>query len=362
MNRVEEKLAASHGRREALLIGSATMGLMLGLQALGIRNQWVAVPNNVCFSVIQAILYSGNSPLYLDIDEDDQGLSPEELDKADGYAAVVAVHAYGQMCKISAISAICNRKGVPLIEDVAVAQGARGKLLPAGAFGYLSVLSFGSGKIIDIEHGGAVMADDPSLLQEISTLSSGFSYPDKHMEAGMDKISRMHTRMYNEEYISTGQVRSDRFVRTLQASKEYYLIAFDRAHLSRLAMELNRLEQNLEERRERAVRFYEAFSNRDGIVPLLHKEGDVYWRFNLLIEHGRNQILRELLADGLPISSWHPSADVFFRQRQSEDLATPVSDRISGQILNLWVNSAVDSAYERTVTDKILMKLDTILA
>ena len=69
---------------------------------------------------------------------------------------MIAVHGYGSTCDIQSIINICRDKHIPLIEDLAVAQGATVDLRPVGSFGDLSVVSFGSGKIIDVGHGGAV--------------------------------------------------------------------------------------------------------------------------------------------------------------------------------------------------------------
>lgn len=353
MNATEERLARMHGRSVAKLVGSGTMGLMLGLQALGVRKKAVAVPNNVCFSVIQAILYSGNIPLFLDIDEDDFGLSPEVLVRANGFDAVIAVHAYGRMCKIETIAAICKRIGVPLIEDLAVAQGAGNETAPAGAYGDLSVLSFGAGKIIDIGHGGAVFSDDPELIKEIVALSGEFSIPDSLTIGEMNAVSQLHTHIYNEEYLDGGQVQHEQFVQVLMRSKKHYTHGFDGRGLPLLEKQLNGLEKNLACRHRWADHFYDLFSVVEGVVPLLHRLGDVYWRFNLLIEKHRDRILKKMLRDQLPVSSWHPPTDIFFHARKSEDSETPVCDKIGEQILNLWVNDAVDDEYPETVTRKI---------
>ena len=357
MNTTERKLSEMHSRSGCVLVGSGTMGLMLSLQALGIRSSLIAVPNNSCFNVIQAIYYSQNMPLFLDIDKDDFGLSPLALRKAKGYAAVIAIHAYGRICQIEAISAICKDVGVPLIEDLAAAQGANNKGIPTGSYGDLSVMSFGAGKIIDIGHGGATLSNDPILLNVIKRLTCDLPSLESGKEGRMDAVSKLHTWMYNNQYLESVKVQYKKFVFAIEQSKSDFMFRFDQLKRAKLERQLEQLEYNITSRQKKAERFFDELSFNSEIIPLIHQQGDVYWRFNILFKHSRDRILKRLLAYGLPISSWHPSVDIFFRNRSLMNQETPISDRIGKQILNLWVNDTVDQNYEATVISIIKHEL-----
>ena len=358
MNSTEIKLSEMHSRSGCMLLGSGTIGLMLSLKALEIKSSLIAVPNNSCFSVIQAIYYSQNIPLFIDIDKHDFGLSPLALLKAKEYAAVIAVHAYGRICQIETISAICKNVGVPLIEDLAVAQGATNKGIPAGSYGDLSIISFGAGKIIDIGHGGAILSNDPMLIKAIKRLSCDLPSFKKRNEDRMQAVSKLHTWMYNNQYLASVKVQYEKFIFAIEQAKLDFMYKFDQLQRANLEIQLEKLGNNIKSRQKKSDRFFKKLSFRDDVEPLIHPQGDVYWRFNILLKHSRNRILKRLLDEKLPISSWHPSVDIFYSNRDLINQETPICDRVSEQILNLWVNDTVDQNYETSVVDIIKQELD----
>ena len=67
--------------------------------------------------------------------------------------------------------------------------------------------------------------------------------------------------------------------------------------------------------------------------------GSVPWRFNLFIEN-RNELLKKLLAKRIKVSSWFPSVDTFFENRNSSKIKTPHSDLVADKIINFWINEA----------------------
>ena len=148
---LENNLCRLHQRRYGVSVASGTIGLALGLTLLGLSQKRVAVPSGVCLNVPLAVDIADAVPVYCDIDPGTLGLSAKTLQAvASPIHGVIAVHAYGMPCAINEIDSYCRSQGVPLIEDVAVAQGAVAGNRPAGSFGVLSVLSFGRGKIIDV--------------------------------------------------------------------------------------------------------------------------------------------------------------------------------------------------------------------
>ena len=96
-------------------------------------------------------------------------------------------------------------------------------------------------------------------------------------------------------------------------------------------------------------------SNKSDRIRIIEvTEGGIYWRLNILVKYGRNQILNQLLQESVLISSWFPSIDFFFEgDRGTSRQHTPVSDKIGDQILNLWVSSQADDRYISSLLNKL---------
>ena len=355
---IEQQLAPLCGKTHCLLTANATTGICLALRAAGIQDRMVGIPDGVCMNVPLAVIFSGNTPVYLDIDPATLGLSPAILSGVrTPLAAVVAVHAYGYPCDIRGIVRWCREHSVFLIEDVASAQGARVGSSPAGMFGDVSVFSFGAGKIIDAGGGGAVLTDDPVLLNEISRLERELPDGGSLAKLNLDEFSRYHTRLYNEHYgIDLNEHAAECRTRAL-ALRDSFIIRRARADaFAECVMAgLKSFDENLLRRAANAAALTDRFSaGANGIVPFAAPSGSAVWRFNLIVEHERNRLLRHLLDKGFKVSSWFPSVDLFLEKREPEASHTPVSDRVSDTILNLWVNHEANPGYFQEISREIL--------
>ena len=108
------------------------------------------------------------------------------------------------------------------------------------------------------------------------------------------------------------------------------------------------LRRNKAETLERLLASYEP-----NIRLFYPPAGSVHWRFNLFINN-RDNLLKLLLAKNFKVSSWFPSADLFFEDRTLSGINTAVSDSVGDQILNLWVNEEVDIDYIKAISSEII--------
>jgi dTDP-4-amino-4,6-dideoxygalactose transaminase len=86
--------------------------------------------------------------------------------------AVLIVHYAGYACDMDAITAICKRHGLPLIEDCAHAPGGEYQGRKLGTFGEVSAWSFFTNKNLSVGEGGMVVTRDPALFQKCKNLRS----------------------------------------------------------------------------------------------------------------------------------------------------------------------------------------------
>ena len=119
------------------------------------------------------IRYQRATPVFVDCDDTwtmDPGLLEEALKAGDAERrrakAVIAVDLYGQCADYDAICGLCDRYGVPLVEDAAEALGATYKGRMAGGFGRLGVFSFNGNKIITTSGGGMLVSHDKALADD----------------------------------------------------------------------------------------------------------------------------------------------------------------------------------------------------
>lgn len=171
----EREFAQYCGGEYCISLGNGTDALELGLRALGVGvGDVVYMVANAGFYGSTAAHLVGAEPRYIDIDPATLTMSPEALEAALEVScpkAVIVTHLYGQLADIEAIMDIANRVGVPVIEDVAQAHGARRGGQQAGTFGALGTFSFYPTKNLGaLGDGGAVVTDDEAIAARIGQL------------------------------------------------------------------------------------------------------------------------------------------------------------------------------------------------
>lgn len=343
-----------HEQDHVFLAGNATTAIYLTLKALDLRRKRVGLPENVCPSIPMAVSYSGNVPDFIDIDAETLALSLDDLRRRIHYLdALIAVYPYGWTIDIDTVRRLCADHDVFLIEDCAVAQGARIGNVPAGSVGDACIVSFGTGKIIDAGHGGAVLTNDRRLFDEIRKQGDRLPEHTPDNDRCLHHLSRFYNELYNRHFMHHKPALS-RFRECALSVKDRCLYKFDVRFEAQIAVQLGCLRENVA-RRKRLAR---AFESRFSALQLPQVElcsppaGSVYWRFNLMVSDIRDDLLFHLLAQGYRISSWYPSVRLFWESAGGAAKAT-VCDKVADSILNLWVNQDVDDAYVDEVSLQI---------
>ncbi len=169
------------GRTHALLTGRGATGIEAAQHAKGLVGARVGIPANTCYIVLWAILRSGNQPVLLDVHPNTGMLTVESLNQP--LDALIPCHLYGLPAPMRAISEWASANGVFLIEDAALAIGATVDGRAAGSWGDVSIFSFGQGKIVDQQLGGAVLTDDPALAEGMARWLAGLpEWDDRHVD------------------------------------------------------------------------------------------------------------------------------------------------------------------------------------
>ncbi|GEM_PF-2634468 len=103
----------------------------------------LVMPAFICSELGELLVRLNIKPVFADIELETLNLSPESLQEVLDRRtdAVLAVHAFGNPCELSAISELVSDAKAILVEDCAHALGARYRGMPAGSFGDFSVFS-----------------------------------------------------------------------------------------------------------------------------------------------------------------------------------------------------------------------------
>ncbi len=155
------------GDLEAVAVNSATAGLHLALEAIGIGpgDEVITTPYTFTASA-EVVRYLGAHPVLVDIDPQTFNIDPAKIEAAitTRTKALLPVHFAGLPCDMHAILDIARRHGLRVIEDAAHALPTRyrGDLVGQLASD-ITVFSFYATKTITTGEGGMVVCKDPAL-------------------------------------------------------------------------------------------------------------------------------------------------------------------------------------------------------
>lgn len=204
----EKQLANYTGSKYAVACVNGTAALHMALIVAGVKQNDLVITQALSFiATCNAISYIKASPLFIDVDLDTMGLSPEKLqDYLKEFALVdskgncihkitkqkisacVPMHTFGHPCRIDEIAEICNTYNIPLIEDAAESIGSFYKEKHTGTFGKLAAFSFNGNKTITSGGGGAIITNDEALAKKAKYLTTQAKVPHKwdfvHNEIG----------------------------------------------------------------------------------------------------------------------------------------------------------------------------------
>lgn len=201
----EREFAAYIGVCHAVGVGNGLDALTLILRAykeLGALadGDEVIVPGNTFIASFLAITQSQLTPVPVEPDPTSFNLDPASVEAAIGprTRAIMAVHLYGQVADMAALSAIAQRHDLLLIEDAAQAHGAVCDGRKAGAFGHAAAFSFFPGKNLGaLGDGGAVVTDNAMLAERIMALRNyGSKVKYQHLFQGLNsRLDEMQAAM-----------------------------------------------------------------------------------------------------------------------------------------------------------------------
>ena len=164
----ERECAAYAGVKSALALSSGTAAALLAGRLMGIKEGDIVFCSSLTFiATIAPLVQIGAVPVFIDAEPESWNMSPSALARALADAeekgtlpkAVILVNLYGQSCDMDRLLPLCERYGIPVLEDAAESMGARYKGKVSGSFGRFGFYSFNGNKIITTSGGGMLLSD-----------------------------------------------------------------------------------------------------------------------------------------------------------------------------------------------------------
>ena len=188
VNKFEDSIKNYTGTANALAVVNGTAALHLALRVLGIGKDDDVLASTFTFiGSINAIIYQGANPVFLDSEKESWNICPKLLNKylvecEKKPKALILTHLYGMSADIEKIADICKLHGVYLIEDAAESLGATYNGKHTGTFGDFGVYSFNGNKLLTTSGGGMLVSDNEEWIKKAMFYSTQSKEPYIHYE------------------------------------------------------------------------------------------------------------------------------------------------------------------------------------
>ncbi|NDY42940.1 aminotransferase class I/II-fold pyridoxal phosphate-dependent enzyme [Dissulfurirhabdus thermomarina] len=170
---LEKAFSDWSGGREAVAVNSATAGLHILLCTLDLAPGDEVITTPITWpSTVNNIEILGARPVFADVDRETLQIDPAEVERrlSPRTRAVIPVHFAGAPADLDALRALCEPRGIPVLEDAAHAVGTRYKGRLVGAEGEAAVFSFHPIKNMTTGEGGMVLCADPERAARMRRL------------------------------------------------------------------------------------------------------------------------------------------------------------------------------------------------
>lgn len=327
------------GMRHAIAVSSATAGLHLALDAIGVgEGDEVIVPDITFTSSAAVVCHSGARPVLVDVLPDTLCVDPAAVERAitSRTRAIIAVHVAGHPAEMDEIMRVARQHGLAVVEDVAHTFPSFYHSQRPGSIGDIGVFSFYATKTITTGEGGMVVTNDDRYAERVRTMALH----------GMSRDAW-------KRYTASGSWRYD----VVEPGYKYNMTDISAAlGLS----QLTKADWMWQRRQEIAGQYSLAFSQLDELqVPTVRPGIEHAWhlyilRLNLeLLACSRDAFIEELRARGIGTSVHFIPLHTFSYYREAyayDDDAFPVALREFNRMLSLPIYpSMADDDVDRVI-------------
>jgi len=328
----EADLAAFCGARYAVGCASGTDALMLVLMARGIGpGDAVICPAFTFCATAEVVVLLGATPVFADVDPVTFNIDPSSLQRAVATAkrhnlkpkAVIPVDLFGLPADHDAIAAIAKAEGLYVLDDAAQGFGATYKGRKLGTLAPATATSFFPAKPLGCYgDGGAVVTDDPALVEMLKSLRVHGQGTDKYDNVRIGMTSRLDT---------------------IQAA---------------VLIEKLKIFADEIEARDRVARRYASGLQDVSIVPVVPDGYTSIWaQYTIRLKPGiRDGLAAALKAQGIPTAIYYPKPLhrlEAYRRFPVVDNGIPVTDQLAEEVISLPMHAYLDPPTQDRVIEAV---------
>lgn len=319
----ENMVAGYIGTSNAIGVASGTDALHLVLEALGVGDgdEVITTPFTF-FATAEAILYTGATPVFVDIDEDSFNINCSQIEEkiTPRTKAILPVHLFGLPCDMDAIMNIAAGHGLYVIEDCAQAFGAEYNGRRVGSFGTAGCFSFYPSKNLGaFGDGGIITSNDKDICDMVKVLRN-------HGSRGA----------YIHESIGFNS-------------------RLDEIQAGILLLKMKKIDDYNNRRRQRAE-MYNALLSDIVRCPSERKGSSHVYNLYTIMSARRDDIQKKLRGNGISSVVYYPlplhlQKAVGFMGHKKGDF--PTAEKVSGEVLSLPMYPELEEAAIGSIADMI---------
>ncbi|MGZ9160848.1 MAG: DegT/DnrJ/EryC1/StrS family aminotransferase [Candidatus Limnocylindrales bacterium] len=319
---LEDRWAQFIGVPHAIAVSNGTVALMCIFAGMGLGpGDEVITVGHTFNATVSSILYTGATPVFVDIDPETYDISPDAVAAAvtPRTKAICPVHLFGLPADMDALTEIADRNGLAIVEDACQAHGAEFRGRKVGSFGHGAFSLYGT-KNMTTGEGGLITTADDALAAWIRL----------YRNQGM--AERYHHDILGYNF------------RLTDIAAAIGLCQFDK------------LPRNTARRRAIAARYDEAFADLPVVVPSTPSDRThVYHQYTLDVGPNRDGIVADLAAAGVSTGIFYPIP--VHRQKYvlalGIDVHLPVTERAAERSLSLPMFPGLTEDEQTTVIDAV---------
>jgi dTDP-4-amino-4,6-dideoxygalactose transaminase len=312
-------------KQNKLFVSRAATGIYLILKANEFAGKQILVPANICYAAIYPIIYSGNIPVFCDVDKNTGNVTLDIISKfTNKVEAMILPHMYGNpISDIAKIKELCVENNILLIEDCASAMGAKVGDKICGSWGDYVLFSTGYSKTIDVGEGGIIFSDrsldkEAAIYKELPEKTEQEEINDAFFSK-LYRLIRNNPDQTLSKYIWTGLEDNLKKIYVNQ------LPGIDKKILEGL----KKLDVIVSQRQSEVQLYDELILENSYVHKYKWAEGAVPWRYCLLVDEPyRRELIEYLLENNIPVSDWYPVVTPIFGIKNNFPLATEMGNQL----------------------------------
>ncbi|MFC1647264.1 dTDP-4-amino-4,6-dideoxygalactose transaminase [Patescibacteria group bacterium] len=191
-HKLAKKLSKLTKAKFAISTTSCSHGMELAVSALGAGvGDEVIVPSFTMTSTANAVLASGATPVFADIDPTYYNIDPVDIQRkiTKKTRGIMIVHYAGMACQMEKILRIAKKYKLWVVEDAAHAIGATYKGKALGLWGDVGVFSFHGTKNVSCGEGGAVITNSKAVSNKMEVVRANGTNRKAFLDGVIEKYS-----------------------------------------------------------------------------------------------------------------------------------------------------------------------------